>query len=141
MNRTDASFLVVLIEKMYERGLNISLAPEGVATISKVEGLARTAEFIWSADVKDGATVTLSRGNGDGAEDLYFDGEFLDRTVGMERAVNGGAGMRKPKVVKKEVQEDTAAAVLAKATKANGVSPEPAVPRVRSLSLFPFELS
>ena len=118
---------------MYERGLNISVEPEGVATVSKVEGLARTAEFIWSADVKDGATVTLTCANGDGAEDLYLDGEFLDRTVGMERAVNGGAGMRKPKVVKREVQEE--ALVAAPMAKTNGVSAAPAKPKVPSSCL------
>lgn len=83
---------------------------QNAAVISKVDGLSKTVEFIWNDSIKQrgGATITLRRAeNGDGPEDLYIDGEFLDKTVGMEKrraSIAGGGSMRK-KVIKKDSKE------------------------------------
>ncbi|ORY75942.1 hypothetical protein BCR35DRAFT_325733 [Leucosporidium creatinivorum] len=79
-------------DKMYERGLDITVNPEGAATVAKVEGCERTVEFVWSEKVREGGVrVLLTRADGDGADDVLLGGEYLDRTVGMEK----GSGARK----------------------------------------------
>ncbi|KAI5476356.1 START-like domain protein [Pseudohyphozyma bogoriensis] len=76
-------------DKMYERGVDVHIEPKEAAEVAKVDAIDRTLEFVWTGHVKDGATVTLTRASGDGADDVYVDGEFLDRTVSPEK----GAGV------------------------------------------------
>lgn len=92
-------------EKMFERGVDIKVIPANSCNISRVDGLPRTLEFSWTEEVKeDGAKIIIVPARGDGAEDVYLDGKFLDRTVPMEVVVNGsGAGMNRKKAAKKEI--------------------------------------
>jgi hypothetical protein len=79
-------------DKMYERGLGIRVEPEGAATVAKVDGCERMVEFVWSEKVREGGVkVLLSQADGDGADDVLLDGDYLDRTVGMEK----GSGAKK----------------------------------------------
>ncbi|KAM0790700.1 hypothetical protein ACM66B_004557 [Microbotryomycetes sp. NB124-2] len=82
-------------DKMYERGIDISVEPDDAVTLAKVDGLDRTVEFVWSDKVKKGVTVTLTRARGQGAEDVLVDGDFLDKTVQMEKGSGGAMGARK----------------------------------------------
>lgn len=114
-------------DKMYERGIDVVVVPASAATISRVEGMARTIEFTWSDDVKDGgAKIILKRArHGDGAEDVYLNGEYLDRVVAMDKgtANGGGAGMAKKRAVKKVAAPVIVAApapVAEKRPQANG---------------------
>lgn len=79
-------------DKMFERGLDIRVEPEDAATLAKVDGLDRTVEFVWSDKVKKGVTVTLTRARGQGADDVFNDGDFLDKTVQMEKGSGGAVG-------------------------------------------------
>ncbi|KAL8278519.1 hypothetical protein RQP46_009011 [Phenoliferia psychrophenolica] len=88
-------------DKMYERGIEIDVEPKGAATIAKVDGIERTAEFVWSDDVKEGVVkVILRRAEGDGAEDLFVGGEFLDSTVAMAKGANVSRRSKKAVIVK-----------------------------------------
>ena len=118
-------------EKMYERGIEIDVEPKGAATIAKVDGIERTAELVWSDEVKDGATVTLRRAEGDGAEDLFVGGQFLDSTVGMAK---GAAVVRRSKskrAVKEASVEDDSPAPARTRSSVSGPSGEDAKPKVR----------
>lgn len=73
-------------EKMYERGINIKVTPKNVVKMSRLDGEGRIVEFIWSDSVKsEGAKITLTRGEGGGAEDVFVDGKFLDEVVTVEK--------------------------------------------------------
>lgn len=79
-------------DRMYERGLDIRVEPEAAATVAKVDGCERTVEFVWTEKVREGGVkVLLSQADGDGADDVLLGGEYLDRTVGMEK----GSGAKK----------------------------------------------
>lgn len=75
-------------ERMYERGIALEVEPKGAGTIARVQGVERTVEIVWNDEVRRGARVGVKRADGDGAEDVFVAGEFLDRTVGGE-TVNG----------------------------------------------------
>lgn len=126
-------------DRMYERGINVVVEPKGVCGVSRVEGLARTLEITWTEAVKDeGARIVISRARGDGADDVYLSGKFLDKTVAMETPVNGtGAGMGRKKAPKREIVEAAAAvpvaAVMAQKL-SNGYTAEK--PKVRPLPAF-----
>ena len=126
-------------DKMYERGVDVIVKPASACTVSRVEGLPRTLEFTWTEEVKEGAVITLIGARGDGAEDVFVDGRFLDRVVAMETpGVNGaGAGMSRKKAPRKEaviaaVAAPVAAVAMAK-RQSNGYTAEK--PKVRSLPL------
>lgn len=113
---------------MFERGLEVEVVPkEAVARIAKVEGgIERTLEIVWSEKVKDGARVVVKRAEGDGPEDVFVEGRFLDRTVGMEKG--SGAGARGKKLAANGVENGGEKGVVgsvgavngAKGTKVNG---------------------
>jgi hypothetical protein len=90
-------------DKMYERGVDITIKPASAATISRVAGMARTIQFTWSSDVRDGATITMKRArHGNGADDVHLDGEYVDVVSSMAaNSGGGGAGMRKKPAAKK----------------------------------------
>ncbi|GJN92620.1 hypothetical protein Rhopal_005655-T1 [Rhodotorula paludigena] len=83
--------------KMYPRGLNLVVEPrEAVAAVVKVETSAGQVlvQLEWSEKVRDqGATVRLERAqDGEGTEDVYLAGEFVDQTI--TAGVTGGGGGR-----------------------------------------------
>ncbi|GAA5961479.1 hypothetical protein JCM3765_003597 [Sporobolomyces pararoseus] len=85
-------------ERMYPRGIDLSLEPADVGELAKVETVDGTmVEICWTEKIKSvgeqGARLVLTRADGDGSEDVYVGGEFLDRTVKGEV---GGAARRKP---------------------------------------------
>lgn len=85
-------------EKMFPRGIDLSLEPADVGELAKVETVDGTmVEICWTEKIKSvgeqGARLVLTRADGDGSEDVYVGGEFLDRTVKGEV---GGATRRKP---------------------------------------------
>ena len=126
-------------DKMYERGVDVIVKPASACTIGRVEGLPRTLEFTWTEEVKEGATITLIGARGDGAEDVFVDGRFLDRVVAMETpAANGsGAGMSRRKAPRKEAVVAAAAPIAAVAMakrQSNGYTAEKPT-KVRSLPL------
>lgn len=95
-------------DKMFERGLDIVVEPSDAATIAKVDGIDRTVEFIWSDKVKKGVTITLSRAEENGADDVTVDGQYLDATVQMEKGSGAGAaaaGARKKQNRREESNE------------------------------------
>lgn len=82
--------------KLYPRGVDISIVPE-VGSLAKVDGCERTVEVVWSEKVREGRVkVVLKRADGDGSEDVYVGGEYLDRSVGMEKG--SGAIKKAPAV-------------------------------------------
>lgn len=126
-------------DKMYERGISIRVEPEGAASVAKVEGCERegcerTVEFVWSEKVREGEVrVLLSQADGDGADDVLLGGEYLDRTVGMEK---GSGGARK-KVVPAAA---TTRSSTSEETRSNGsettmVDDQPPKSKVRPFSL------
>jgi len=85
-------------EKMYPRGIDLSLEPADVGELAKVETVDGTmVEICWTEKIKStgerGARLVLTQADGDGSEDVYVKGEFLDKTVKGEV---GGATRRKP---------------------------------------------
>jgi len=91
--------------KMYPRGINLVLEPSDAAELAKVETVDGTmVEICWTEKVKnvgeEGVTLKLSQADGDGSEDVYVGGEFLDKTVKGEP----GAARKKP--VQRNVSND-----------------------------------
>ncbi|GAA5822023.1 hypothetical protein JCM10212_004659 [Sporobolomyces blumeae] len=85
-------------ERMYPRGIDLALEPSDVGELAKVETQDGTmVEICWTDKIKSvgdrGAKLVLTRAtSGDGSEDVYVKGEFLDRTVKGEP----GAARKKP---------------------------------------------
>lgn len=121
-------------DKMYERGLAIRVEPEGAATVAKVDGCERTVEFVWSEKVREGGVkVVLSQADEDGADDVLLGGEYLDRTVGMEK----GSGAKKKAPVPSAATRRTS---TNEDTRSNGsettmVDEQPSKSKVRPLSI------
>ncbi|GAA6031564.1 hypothetical protein JCM8097_006522 [Rhodosporidiobolus ruineniae] len=74
--------------RMYPRGLSISVEPADAAELARVEtadeGGTTILQVRWTDKIREkgGAVVRLERSEqGDGPEDVYVGGEFLDRTV------------------------------------------------------------
>ncbi|GAA5870056.1 hypothetical protein JCM1840_003569 [Sporobolomyces johnsonii] len=87
--------------KMYPRGIDVRLEPEDSGEIAKVEGGGggeggTMLEVCWTEKVKEGARIVLCQADGDGSEDVFVRGKFLDRTVVRSElgAVAGGARKR-----------------------------------------------
>ncbi|BGP02139.1 START-like domain protein [Rhodotorula toruloides] len=81
--------------KMYPRGIDVTLDPPDVAEVAKVETPDGQVmlELAWTEKVKQGALLKLSQSlDGEGTEDVYVGGEFLDKTI---TASGGPAPKRK----------------------------------------------
>ncbi|GAA5926235.1 START domain-containing protein [Sporobolomyces koalae] len=92
-------------EKMYPRGINLVLEPADAGDIAKVETVDGTmVEICWTEKIKQtgdqGARLILSRADGDGSEDVYVGGEFLDKTV------KGEPGAMRKKPVQRKPTDD-----------------------------------
>lgn len=91
---------------MYPRGIDLTLEPADVGELAKVETVDGTmVEICWTEKIKNvgerGARLVLARADGDGSEDVYVGGEFLDKTVKGEP---GAATRKKP--VQRNVSND-----------------------------------
>lgn len=116
-------------DKMYERGVDISISPASAATVTRVAGMQRTVEFTWSSDVREGAKITMKPArNGNGDADVYLDGKFVDIVTSMAASSGGGgAGMKKKPAAKK---------VAAPAFKPTPRAPPPPESDVESIQSF-----
>ncbi|CEQ40709.1 SPOSA6832_02351 [Sporobolomyces salmonicolor] len=89
--------------KMYPRGIDVRLEPPDSGELAKVEGGGgrdggtgtTMLEICWTEKVKEGARLVLCQAaDGNGFEDVFVRGEFLDRTVRGEPGAAGGARKR-----------------------------------------------
>ncbi|GAA5961850.1 hypothetical protein JCM21900_006461 [Sporobolomyces salmonicolor] len=89
--------------KMYPRGIDVRLEPPDSGELAKVEGGGgrdggtgtTMLEICWTEKVKEGARLVLCQAaDGDGFEDVFVRGEFLDRTVRGEPDAAGRARKR-----------------------------------------------
>ncbi|GAA6048862.1 hypothetical protein JCM3770_003657 [Rhodotorula araucariae] len=82
--------------RMYPRGIDLAIEPAEAATVSRVETADGTVlvQLEWSDKVRQdgGATLRLSRANGDGPEDVYLAGEFVDQTINASAGPGGAVG-------------------------------------------------
>merc|ERR1719487_1214054 len=83
--------------RMYPRGIDLSLEPSEAATVSRVEMPDGNVlvQLEWSDKVRGegGATLRLKRADGDGPEDVYLQGAFVDQTINASPGIgSSGAG-------------------------------------------------
>lgn len=91
-------------DKMYERGIDVKIEPSDAAELATVDGVERTLQIVWTDKVKKGATMTVKRAaKGNGADDVYVGGKYLDKVVAAEKG--SGATRRAPP---KKQQRDSA---------------------------------
>ncbi|GAA5899771.1 hypothetical protein JCM8208_004559 [Rhodotorula glutinis] len=90
--------------RMYPRGVDLALEPAEAATVSRVETPDGNVlvQLEWSDKVRSekGATLRLKRADGDGPEDVYLDGNFVDQTINASAGIgssSSGGGAAPPK--------------------------------------------
>jgi len=88
--------------RMYPRGVDLALEPAEAATVSRVETPDGNVlvQLEWSDKVRSdkGATLRLKRADGDGPEDVYLDGNFVDQTISASAGIgSSGGGAAPPK--------------------------------------------
>ncbi|BGP50226.1 hypothetical protein JCM10450v2_006142 [Rhodotorula kratochvilovae] len=88
--------------RMYPRGIDLALEPREAAAVSRVETADGTVlvQLEWSDKVRQegGATLRLKRADGDGPEDVYLHGEFVDQTISAAAGPGGGGAQKRKQV-------------------------------------------